>query len=254
MPLSEEQLLRRQQALQEQVSKEMSARGITSQMAFAELIGRSQSWLSRALNPKEPSEARLALLQEDLAKLHRRQENGASPGTLEAESAAYYVEVPVYGDASAGPGRIIRGEPTRYRSVSREEYFYDFQHAPNGGNFAYFRIKGDSAVPVYFDGEEVPVEVIPPGTQSFINDTTYIFRWREEAMIKRIRRLPDNTIHAFSLNPAVPVFEFKPIDEHEFEVLGRVIGGQKQQLYAAMVGRMFAIQQQVWDVIKGGPQ
>ncbi|GIV82238.1 MAG: hypothetical protein KatS3mg051_1592 [Anaerolineae bacterium] len=158
------------------------------------------------------------------------------------------VSVPVYGDASAGPGRTVHAEPLRYRQVTRDQYFHDFQQAPDGRRFAYWRVVGDSAVPIYFDQEEVPVEVLPPGTQQFKNDTVYVFRWMDDVMIKRLRRRPDGTIQAFSLNPGIPVYEFRPA-EHDFEVLGRVIGPPKQQLYAALVARAFEIQREVWSTI-----
>lgn len=170
-----------------------------------------------------------------------------------SRDAEAYVEVPIYGGASAGPGLTPPGEVHRYERLTRREFQRIFgRPAPDGDvtRVGFWEVIGDSAAPVYFEHELVPVEVVGP-TQAFNNDGLYVFRWDGSVMLKRLRRQPDGSIRAVSLNPSIDPFVFRPNGDYEFAVLGRVIQPEKQQLYAALVGRAFAIQQQVWDVIKG---
>jgi phage repressor protein C with HTH and peptisase S24 domain len=99
-----------------------------------------------------------------------------------------------------------------------------------------FEVVGDSAVPVYYDGEDVPVEV-KGRTQEFEQDTVYVFRYqKKDVMIKRLRRLDDDRIRAQSLNPGIDD-QILYHHEHDFAILGRVIDNKKQQLYTSLVNR-----------------
>lgn len=165
------------------------------------------------------------------------------------------IRVPVFGSASAGPGRSPLNEMVEYyEEMAVSEFVLTFRRPPpsNGHNgIGFFKIVGSSAAPVYFDGELVPVELLPPGTQEFIPDTVYVFRWDGQVMLKRLRKIAGGQVEAQSLNPGLSAFVFQPSDEYGFAVLARVIEPEKQQLYAALVGRMFSIQKATRDVIRG---
>ena len=190
------------------------------------------------------------------------QESGATaeeevPAKKEARGQAEErVDVPVFGRASAGPGLVPPDEVERYERMTRFEFERTFGGpAPqNGGagRYGFWEVRGDSAAPVYFENELVPVELVGP-TQRFENDCLYVFRWDDSVMLKRLRSLPDGCVRAISLNPSIDPFLFRPNGAHEFAVLGRVIQPQKQQLYAALVGRAFAIRKRM-SVVKGGSE
>lgn len=72
--------------------------------------------------------------------------------------------------------------------------------------------------------------------ERFRHDAKYGYRYRDDAQLKRLRRVDDATIEARSLNPGIPLQVLKP-QEYEFEILGRVIETPKQQLYGVLVGR-----------------
>lgn len=62
-------LLRRQAEIKARIDAYMKAHKITTQAAFAAKVGRTQSWISRALSREQLSEGRIASLQCDLAYL-----------------------------------------------------------------------------------------------------------------------------------------------------------------------------------------
>jgi len=55
-------------------------------------------------------------------------------------------------------------------------------------------------------------------------------------MVKRLRSLGDDQIRAESLNPAIDN-RILEINDDNFEIVGRVIDNEKQQLYTSLVGR-----------------
>lgn len=142
-----------------------------------------------------------------------------------------------FGPAEAGDGRTL--EPRGYVQLTEGEYRARF-----GGRgeeqVGLFRVVGDSAAPMYFEGEDVPVEV-KGDTQEFREDTVYVFRYRNDLMIKRLRTLEAGNgkpekIRAQSLNPGIEDRILEP-NENNFEIIGRVIDTPKQQLYSSMVNR-----------------
>lgn len=150
------------------------------------------------------------------------------------------VRVPEYGEVGAGPGRIPL-EVVSYREITVREFVMDFgQRPPPSGvvtGRGYFTVVGDSAAPIYFDRERVPVEELPDPTQRFRQDTVYVFRWEGDLMLKRLRKLEGGRIRAYSLNPSIDPFHFRPEGEHDFAVVAIAREPQKQQLYAVLVGR-----------------
>lgn len=150
------------------------------------------------------------------------------------------IPVPVFGTVGAGDGRDAL-EPDSWVTVSADEYIVDFGAAPpspgaHALRFGYFTVNGDSAAPVYFDRERVPVEVFPHPTQAFTNDAVLVYRLDNDYQLKRLRRLRDGSIEARSLNPAVETFTFSPTGD-DFAVVAQARVTQKQQLYGAMVSR-----------------
>jgi len=142
------------------------------------------------------------------------------------------IEVRHFGRVGAGPGRQLGDYETV--TLSRKEYVSRF-----GGRdpdaVGLWECDGDSAAPVFFDGEDIAVEVIG-GTQEFKSEQIYVFRRGRDAMVKRLRRMEDDTVWGQSLNPSIADIKVDPSTE-DFEVLGRVIDTAKQQLYTSLVGR-----------------
>lgn len=166
-----------------------------------------------------------------------------SPGVELSESEeTETVRVPEYGEVGAGPGRVPL-EVVRYREVTVREFVMDFglRPPPTGvvTGRGYFTVIGDSAAPIYFDRERVPVEELPAPTQDFHQDTVYVFRWGGDLMLKRLRRLEGGRVRAYSLNPSIEPFHFQPAEDDDFAVVAIAREHQKQQLYAALVGRFF---------------
>lgn len=162
------------------------------------------------------------------------------------------VPVPQYGHVGAGPARVPP-QQVGVIHVTPTEYAIDFAEPPRvvsdpvigdryrpSDRFGYFIIDGDSAAPVFFDRERVPVQILTP-EQRFANDLLYVFRWQGEFQIKRLRLLPGGTVRAYSLNPSIEPFEFKVADEEDFAVVALARVSQKQQLYTALVGRFLRI-------------
>ena len=137
-----------------------------------------------------------------------------------------------YGPASAGDGRNLEPKGTIEVSVERYRTLFGSRSVDEVG---FFEIDGDSAVPVYFDGEHIPVEIIGD-TQEFREDTVYVFRYNDDIMVKRLRSLGDDQIRAESLNPAIDN-RILEVHDDNFEIVGRVIDNEKQQLYTSLVGR-----------------
>lgn len=164
-----------------------------------------------------------------------------------------FVEVPVFGEVSAGPGQAPQLEPMRYERMAATEFAHTFRQAPPRSGrtlrLGLFVVRGSSAAPTYFAGEYVPVELLPKGNQRFDADCVYVFRWNGDLMLKRLRRLEDKRIEAASLNPSLRPFLFTPTEDN-FEVIGRVIEPEKQQLYAVLVARALDLQKSVNKVIR----
>lgn len=72
--VADESLLGRQDRARDQVHELMKLMGISSITQFAKHIGRKQSWMSRALDPGNLSEARIATLEADINSLLHNQE------------------------------------------------------------------------------------------------------------------------------------------------------------------------------------
>lgn len=147
-----------------------------------------------------------------------------------------FIRVPVFGTASAGPGRVPTEHPVYYRHVTLQEHLRDFG-APPSRRWCYWIVEGDSAAPVFFDGELIAVELLDPGAP-LRRDEVYVFRLGEEVLLKRIRVEDDGTFVLVSLNPSIPPQRVRPA-EGEFQLIGRVIQPAKQQLYTAMIGHYF---------------
>lgn len=176
----------------------------------------------------------------------------ARPLALRQNPAAYapgmvketeMVKVPFFGGVGAG-NPVVPAEAGDMVLVSHETYISDFGEAPllRDGRwyphpvFGYFQIEGDSAAPVYFDGERLPVRLMDDG--ELTNDLLYVFRWDGMLLLKRLRRLPRGFVEATSLNPSVEPFRFHPGEDPEaFRLIALARASHKQQLYAALVGR-----------------
>jgi phage repressor protein C with HTH and peptisase S24 domain len=144
-----------------------------------------------------------------------------------------------YGPASAGDGRTL--QPIGEVELTEGEYRARFG-ARSADRVGLFEIEGDSAAPIYFDGEHIPVEM-KGETQDFREDTVCVFRYRDDIMVKRLRTLGDGSIRAESLNPGIDDRVLHP-DGDNFEIVGRVIDNPKQQLYTSMIGRFMRHQGQ----------
>ena len=177
----------------------------------------------------------------------------------EPETRPDLVKVAEYGEVGAGPGRVPL-EVLSFRIVTRAEFVADFgseppestQGIPKSTVLGYFTVAGDSAAPVFFDRERVPVEVLDEPTQFFRNDVIYAFRWEGDLMLKRLRLLGRKKrtengreveymeVEAESLNPSVKPQTYRVTEGDDFAVVAVARVSQKQQLYTALVGKLFA--------------
>lgn len=165
--------------------------------------------------------------------------------SVDLPDLAAVVSVPYFGRVGAGDPRdppVVVGEI----DVSPSLYAADFGEPPRiEGNefvayeqFGYFRIDGDSASPVFFDGERLPVQLLPNHGHRFVNDLLYVFLWDGMHQLKRLRLHPRGRVEAMSLNPAIPSFFFNPSDDpEEFSIVALARVGIKQQIYTSLVGR-----------------
>jgi len=184
-----------------------------------------RAWLLRGEEPMLDNDTTPAFpVQNDGAK-QKRNDSLLPPGDT--------IKVDHFGPAAAGDGRML--EPKGQVTLTRKEFTVRFGHR-SPDQVGLFEVVGDSAVPVYYDGEDVPVEV-KGHTQEFEQDTVYVFRYqKKDVMIKRLRRLDDDRIRAQSLNPGIDD-QILYHHEHDFAILGRVIDNQKQQLYTSLMNR-----------------
>lgn len=158
------------------------------------------------------------------------------------------VSVPYFGGVGAGDPRLpAEGAMVR---VAAEVYALDFGEPPRlvGGayrphdRYGYFTVYGDSAAPVYFSGERLPVQTLAEGAD-FVSDLLYVFRWDGMYQLKRLRRVPGGGVVATSLNPGIEPFSFHPAeDDEEFAVVALARAGHKQQLYTSLVMRFLRLE------------
>jgi len=178
-----------------------------------------QNWETEERSPRDVELEKLIDLLESYSRKPKKQNDDSK-------------QVTHYGPASAGDGRTL--EPRGEVEMTEGEYRAQFG-TRSVGQVGLFEIEGDSAAPIYFDGEHIPVEM-KGETQEFREDTVYVFRYRDDIMVKRLRTLEDGCIRAESLNPGIDDRIFDP-NGNRFEVVGRVIDNAKQQLYTSMVAR-----------------
>lgn len=178
-----------------------------------------QNWETGVRSPRNVDLKELLVLLETYSDLAEKDDTGKR-------------QVTHYGPASAGDGRTL--QPTGEVELTEGEYRARFG-ARSTDRVGLFKIEGDSAAPIYFDGEQIPVEM-KGETQDFREDTVYVFRYRNDIMVKRLRTLQDGCVRAESLNPGIDDRVLHP-DGDNFEIVGRVIDNAKQQLYTSMVGR-----------------
>ena len=209
----------------------------------------------RALSPKEVADSDQEL---DYNYMRQRLPTLADEGVLASQNGSYDLpknvdtekegadlpahtekQVRHYGPASAENEKARTLNPRGIVDMAEGEYRARFGHREPDA-VGLFEVVGDSAAPVYFEGEDVPVEV-KGETQEFVEDAIYVFRYEQDVMLKRLRtekyeKGEAKRIRAESLNPGVDDRILKP-NSQNFEVLGRVIDNQKQQLYTSLVGR-----------------
>ena len=214
-----------------------------SREQLAELCDVSMPTVSRWLNGKSnPYRKYLHLIADATPFRLEWLESGEGPpkdelGELELDVGEdrepQMVTVRHFGDVSAGPGRVNL-EAVSHEVMPRTQYHILFG-SRRPGRVGLFRVRGDSAAPTYFDGEDVPVE-IQQDVSRFRDDGVYVYRYRDDRQLKRLRRLEGGTVRARSLNPGIDDQTLKPT-ENEFQVLAEVIQTSKQQLYSSMIGR-----------------
>ena len=149
------------------------------------------------------------------------------------------VQAVIFGEANAAGELVLApedGKHPKMRSVSRAKWRADFgDGVPYGASsHGYWLVRGDSAAPLYFSGEEVPVRKVGP-TQEFEPEGVYIFRWNDNLYLKRLFD-EDGTVYAQSLNPGVRDMRFRPGNGHEFAVLAKVCTTTKQELFISLLG------------------
>lgn len=212
-----------------------------------------QNWENGDREPRKVDLETLAELLERRAEIGEegvlREEKSGEPSsgltTGSGETETAMVMVRHFGRAGAGPGRTPDLQVERHVELTRADYTLSFG-TRDPDDVGFFEVEGDSAAPEYFDGEDVPVEVMGD-TEEFRDDGKYVYRYRNDAQLKRLRRINGNQVEARSLNPGISLQILKPT-ENEFEILGRVIETPKQQLYGALVGRFLRMGERGQDI------
>ena len=175
----------------------------------------------------------------DLPERVRGDGTRRKPVPQEQETGEEEVRAYVFGEANAA-GELVLGpqdhDHPKTRAVSPAKWRADFgESVPYGASsHGYWLVRGDSAAPIFFEGEEVPVRKIGP-TQEFEPEGVYIFRWNGDLYLKRLFRT-DEGVYAQSLNPAVRDMRFRPGNGHDFAVLAKVRSSMKQQLLVSLLG------------------
>ena len=160
--------------------------------------------------------------------------------------------VPVFTDVSAGPGIVPAEEAKKHVRVSEAHYrrVFGAKAIREPHRFGYCKVDGGSAVPFYFDGELVPVEVIGP-TQKFTSGSVYVFRWLGDLQLKQLikhpleddgeemEEAPAHRVEVRSLDRTQGDRVIEPSSAHDFAVLARVIQTEKQQLYSRAMRQIF---------------
>jgi len=166
-------------------------------------------------------------------------EDGAGEeAPVDDDEGSQMVAATLFGEASAESGTavLLPHEP-RVTYVSKARWEADFgPNVPCGADgYGYWVVRGDSAAPHYFEGERVPVELVPEPTQDFRAEDVYIFHWNGHAYLKRLFQ-SSGGVYAQSLNPSVRDMRFEPKSGYDFTVLARVRCSVKQQLYVSLLG------------------
>ena len=175
----------------------------------------------------------------DLPERVRGDGTRRKPVPQEQETGEEEVRAYVFGEANAAGELVLAPEDGKHpktRIISRAKWRADFgDTVPYGASsHGYWVVRGDSAAPLYFSGEEVPVRKVGP-TQEFEPEGVYIFRWNDKLYLKRLFD-EDGQVYAQSLNPGVRDMRFRPGNGHEFAVLAKVCTSTKQELFISLLG------------------
>lgn len=142
--------------------------------------------------------------------------------TEEIDDDSDFVKIPVYtiqcsaGDGYTPPTYTIdeTAEPKSYRRSWLQKHQYKQSH------LKVFEVSGESMEPLLFDGDSVTVD---EAQRDIINDRVYVFTYRGEWRVKRLRRLMNGDLYVVSENLSWKP-EVIPATETEFVyIVGRVI-------------------------------
>jgi phage repressor protein C with HTH and peptisase S24 domain len=215
-----------------------SGRSVPTVQSVADSLGVTVSWLrtgeGEMLAPAAGDGAREARTERPASS-----EDGAGEeAPVDDDEGSQMVAATLFGEASAESGTavLLPHEP-RVTYVSKARWEADFgPNVPCGADgYGYWVVRGDSAAPHYFEGERVPVELVPEPTQDFRAEDVYIFHWNGHAYLKRLFQ-SSGGVYAQSLNPSVRDMRFEPKSGYDFAVLARVRRSVKQQLYVSLLG------------------
>lgn len=134
-----------------------------------------------------------------------------------------YVKIPVYKiECSAGHGRENaptfttddEAEPKSYRAS------WLHKHHLTQEKLKVFEVIGDSMSPFLYPGDSVTVDT---SFKDILNSRVYVFTYRGEWRIKRLRKMLDGGLSVISDNPSWPVEVIPPSETEYVYIVGRVV-------------------------------
>ena len=101
-----------------------------------------------------------------------------------------------------------------------------------GRRLALFRVQGDTAAPLYFDGEPVMVELVDSDARPE-HGVIYLLEVHGQYCMRRIEVVGDGRLRLVSLNPSVPS---ECVDADRVRLIARVVQTEKQRWYEQVLG------------------
>lgn len=150
---------------------------------------------------------------------------GSSVVTVEVDEVEKdnFVKIPVYKiECAAGDGR--ENHPTFTEDDTAEPKSYRaswlHKHHLKKSKLKVFEVVGDSMSPFLYPGDSVTVDT---GCKDILNSRVYVFTYRGEWRIKRLRKMLDGGLSVISDNPSWPMEIIPPSETEYVYIVGRVV-------------------------------
>ena len=104
--------------------------------------------------------------------------------------------------------------------------------AHKGRRLAIFRVEGDTAAPLYFDGEPVVVELVDPDARPESGEL-YLLEVNGQCCLRRVEELADGRLRLVPVNRAVPP---ECVDAARVRLIAKAVRTEKQGWYERVLG------------------